>query len=351
MEKIDYIKVKTYGETVPQSKFEIRFNYVRNNQMEEKEILKEDFTQKFYDEVINIYNFKELINIAVIGKVARGKSTVAIALCYWIRHNLLMKKMNVRHILDDQISYQRTIKDIKLNNECHVIDEDNRLSRTGVNSTMETTQLQSFSEIQAQRFLHRIYCSPSNIEDVETPIILEVISADKVQMFTRCKLYYRMNTPIGTITQVLGYVDIDVLEVIKQEFYEQYRKMKFKKMDLMNAHGINDRRTMDFAEIILNAYNEWKEVAKYKRITESVINSIIKVEQVKKGFNLSLLAKDELKQDIYVLLSLVYSINTESTKKDIDEKVVRLMQDKLNELINHYKMIVKVYNEFLNISV
>ena len=38
MNKIEYIKVKTYEETVPQSKFEIRFNYIRNNQMEEKEI-------------------------------------------------------------------------------------------------------------------------------------------------------------------------------------------------------------------------------------------------------------------------------------------------------------------------
>ena len=156
---IDYIKVRTFEETVPQSKFEIRFDYVRRNEMVEGDILKEDFTQKFYNELVNIYNFGELINIALIGKVTRGKSTVAIALCDWILTNLIKKPMGIKNILDDQISYQRIIKDTSLTNDCHVIDEDNRLSRTGINATMETTQLQSFSEIQAQRFLHRIYCS------------------------------------------------------------------------------------------------------------------------------------------------------------------------------------------------
>lgn len=343
-----YFKVKTYDEIVLNSRFDERLQEVRNNEMSENEIMKKDYTIDFWEELVNMYNYKELINIAVIGKVTKGKSTVAIAIAREILTKMLNKKMSINNILDDQISYQRVIKNPELENDCHVIDEDNRLSRTGMNATIEITQLQSFSEIQAQRYLHRIACSPSNVEDVETAIILEIIAAYKEQLFTRCKLYYKINTPIGIITQVLGYVDIDVSEVINEEFYKKYRDIKFKKMELMNKYAINDRREMDFANIVLNIYDELKDIAKFERIPESFIDSALSVQQLKMGFNLSIIAEEKLKKRAYALLQLETKIASENFKSNDTEKLQKSIEFR-DELLNHYKQIQKVYNEFLSI--
>ncbi len=374
---IEYIKAKSYQNmSLPYSKLISALWEVREQQLTDEDIEQIDRTQMFYDHIIDIFVHKELLNFWFMGEVTTGKTTCAGAICDFVLKQFYGKEMKVSNMCDDQISYSRiTREQSDLNNTCHVIDEDNKLSRIGFNSTTETAGLQSFSEIQAQRYLHRIYCSPSEIQDDQTHVLLEIITINKDYKFTRCKLYYRLNMPTGTLIQFIGMVDIDVSEVLDKFWYKLYRIKKFKKMKIMNDLGIDDRRIMDFTEIVMAIYEDWKEIAFDETIKKKQIKATLKTELIKQKIRISMLTQDELIDDADALLGLETEIGkrskninkieneikyneklTEENIKNLEKikireiKILEKIIEKKEKLIEKNLSIIKAYKEFKEID-
>ncbi len=116
-----------------------------------------------------------LINIQIRGEQTSGKSLVGYTIKKFISIELLKEKCSVRQICPDQIDFLDKVRDITLRNTCLMIDEWNELSTTGYNATTTQALLTYFNEVQAQRYIHKIACSPEKIIDPTARIILEII--------------------------------------------------------------------------------------------------------------------------------------------------------------------------------
>ena len=103
----------------------------------------------------------------------KGKSTLAIAIAYWIflklqELGLIPKKerFTCKYIARDQSEFGEMIKDsVNIYDTVRVIDEFNEMEETGENSTIERALRNTFSDVQAMRHIHRISCSPKDNPD------------------------------------------------------------------------------------------------------------------------------------------------------------------------------------------
>lgn len=279
--------------------YKMALEYIESpNPIEDREIGTIDITEDFYYEIEQMLINREHINININAPVRKGKSTVNIALGFHIQ--LLMIKLKISkekftiwNIARTQYELAMKMKSPKLNNCFICIDENDDLENTGENSTVEKALLENFSKVQAGRYIHRGYCSPSDMPDEGSDILLHVIQADKESMVTRCRLYYRVLKGTQKYTQLLGFVDINVSNVIKNwiengieelfykkektkaeialldkwrqvDFYTDYMCKKFEKMDLINAKGIFRTKILDYSDIFLEAIIELLPLAKIK---------------------------------------------------------------------------------------
>lgn len=289
---------------------------VRDKMIIADNIYNQNITSLFYEYLVFQIKTNKLLNIAVIGEVAHGKSTLACGLCNDIISYINKfiykddqknyKKMSVNQICADTLEWSRKAHDNKYSNTCFVVDEDNPMSKVGVNSTTEIARLQSFSRIQAQRFIHRIYCAPGSIADDQSTIILQVINYDKNYKFIRANVWYKSNEPYGNDMQIIGFTDVYVSDILEKEWYKKYKIKKFKKMDLINEAGIDDVRQFEEAIIIMELYSNNCALAKYQMLKISDLNLEIKQIIRENKSRVSLLAKDEFIKDIKAILDNVY---------------------------------------------
>ena len=106
------------------------------------------------------------------------------------------------------------MRDPELNNIILAIDEFDDLDETQANSSIEKALLTHFSKIQAGRYVHKGYCSPSNVSDDESDIILNVEQANRKEMKTKCYVYYRILKGTTKYVQCIGHIIIDVKPII-----------------------------------------------------------------------------------------------------------------------------------------
>lgn len=315
----------------------------------------QNITPELLDYIGFQIDHKKLINMAVIGEVAHGKSAVACGICALIidRLNKYLKlknpkEMDIYNVCSDQLEFSRKAHDINNVNTCFVIDEDNKMSYVGANATTEKARLTSFSEVQAQRYIHRIYCSPSSVADDQSRVILQVINYDEEECFTRFLVWYRNSEPYGDDMRIIGYADLQLVHILKSSWYETYRKKKFKKMDLINDAGIDDIRDFEQAKIILEIYEENKALAKYQMLKISDLNLAVKQAVRKQKSRSSLILKEEFIRDIKSILDNVFYQNRESQKMDkIKFEMYEKMRDEKFENKNYmYETFAQAYLNF-----
>jgi energy-coupling factor transporter ATP-binding protein EcfA2 len=309
---------------------------VKDRMMSTDNIYNQNITDPFHEYIEFQIKTNKLINIAVIGEVAHGKSTLACGLCNLITskiNEIIFKNieqdkriMGVSNICADTLEFSRKVHDSSHTQICFIIDEDNPMARVGANATTESARLQSFSRIQAQRFIHRVFCAPSTIADNESRVILQVMNYDIQDTFIRFMVWYRSAEPYGEDMKIIGFADISVANILNTKWYNKYKKKKFKKFTLINDAGIDDARAFEEAQIIMDLYKENKAIAKHQMLKISDLNLAVKQAVRENKSRASLILKDEFIKDIKSILDNVYFqhrelIKLEKYKSEIYHKI------------------------------
>lgn len=322
---------------------------------------KEDYTIPFYSEIeYTIKTNTSCLNIQILGETVKGKSTVMLALLDYC-HKIKKQKLTPDKICTDQIEFIEKTREkdtktnqFKYNDTILGVDEWNSLSETGYNSHTQTKYLEAFSDMQAQRFLHRLACSPRKLQEANSKIILWVLGKNPERKTTRCWLYYRIDLPDRQQTTLLGSVDIDVSNVLDTKLYKTYRKRKLQKFYLISGLGFIDLRIFLNTEIIVKVQEIVATAAKYKQIKIGTIKTLMRI--AKPEYILGILAQDEIAQEIKANLTSIKdeqewleALKDKKLTKEEKEEIEQAYQNikETNQKINNdYKHILKTWEEW-----
>lgn len=333
---------------------------IREKEITDNEAYKKDITNLYWEDNMVRIQSNELINQQVRGLGSTGKSTVAASIIWELnsRKDMLARKdlleKFAKLIVSDQVEFTRFRK-MGLKRLAIMIDEYNRMGETGLSATTEKAISQQYSDIFTQNFVHRIGCTPSGIIDPNASIILDVKGRNLETGKTRLKVRYRDITEGGTPI-VIGRMDVDVSAVMKMKWYQDYRKKKFKRMDLMEKSGIRDIRDPEFSIITLSTFEELKELAAIKRVQRVLIKG--KVDEVlrKEGLIYSILAVEEIAGRASILLDLLNSMSKEkevskhgktAAIKGKAKKAYNIMEKTYLDRLKQEKEWAKIYKEYL----
>lgn len=369
----------------------------------EEEIEKVDMTETFYRELEYMISHGEIIIININGKMRTGKSTEAIQIGKTI-YDLLIKykqrptntSFNINNIMRNQQEYSKLMRDAETQYTVIVVDEWDDLEEGGENSSAESALNRVFSNVQAARYVHKVACSPKETSDPNADILLSIIAPDRKNMITRNKLYYRYYEGGIERIQLLGYVDINVKDVIynwekkvkkvyykpkrtpeeeefiknqiKEDWYVEYVVRKTEKMELITKEGIMRPRMLDYAEVIYKTIQELKPLASLQNtLNPNIIRNYIKMNMRKAKIPVSIIGEDlstreasgtldlykslhKINKDIDRHISKAQSnptkteIETINTLKDVRTEIVKAINVQLEEL-KKYTSINKKYNE------
>lgn len=340
-----------------------------------------DETKLFWKHIKVVLKRGHILLIQFNGGVSEGKSTAGIYVA--MKVNEILKDMNeinpdyeddfTRLIFANNTEFWKKAKnltfkyiddkgEVAYKGSCVEIDEDNKMIKTGLNSSTEQVTYEHKSDVFAQQKLHRVYCSPNGISDQNVNIILFVEPAQKEYGFTDCKLKWRDIETGKTIP--IGRVRFNVKDLLKKDYMIKYRKKKFKAMELFDKEGIKDYRDFIDAEIILDGYHKYKKRARIEKVNTDIIRSGVRTILNKKSEFYSFLGNDEMVSNIKALLDMEHSISKyedklakirKNTKDDIEtiskqkENLVDAIADEIENrdfFIKNYERIVKIREEY-----
>ena len=272
---------------------------IKGRGLTQEEVERNDLTEDFFESLKYRIKYGMLISITIRGETAMGKSTAGIYLKKKINDYLIESKkreckskkerndLEFETIASDQIESNRLfMRDWR--NVCILIDEYSTMAQSGENATTEQNLYTSYVDIFAQRFVHRIQCTPrsGSMFDMGATYILNIDAVDKKRGTTLATIFYNDPTSMKGIPFPLGFVKIEVNDLIeewrkiediarkekktekdegilniskKKDFYVKYMDKKFKRMDLLDKKGVRDIRELEKAKIILEVYNRCKE--------------------------------------------------------------------------------------------
>jgi len=299
--------------------------YIEEN-TEDVDIKTINRTKLFYKELKAYIKHDEIIDIQILGLPTTGKSTVAFVIGHKI-HTMLKKhkklnknnwQFNLRqNIVRDQREAMEKYKNKNVNHTVLCVDEFDELEEGGENVTAIKAFMNKFTNVDAQRYIHRIGCAITEIIDKNADIIIEIQQADKQKQTTMGYLYYRLFRGGIEYRKLLGHLNINVSETLQKTWYQEYRRRKFLKMDLITKHGIFRPRHLHYAPIKLKTIQELKPLTKISGrslITkEHVLATLIKnMKEAKEEY--AMLGIDFLAKEPLFVLTMYRELHTINMK-------------------------------------
>lgn len=330
-------------------------------------IMRSDITDEFWEELKQRIEADNLITIAVSGETTSGKSTIALHIMEYINNLLIKKKINTKIdnyscICSDEIEFNRYIMSDN-SNVCVTVDEHSALAEVGENGSTEQALFEFYNDVCAQKFVHRIMCTPKSNWKYESnsTLVIKIIDRDKSEKTTFCKIYYNDPTSTSGENMPLGVIYFQVGDTIKRDWFNKYREKKFKRIDLTQKHGVKDVRQLEASEMVFEVYNDLKDFARYspKGNVGGLVDSKIAVILQKKKLYYSLVGKALLQTPVLSLLHLEREIQQAKDKltKPMPEtqfegvnKYITECEKTLNELINYHKKNIEVLEEYKKIK-
>lgn len=363
---------------------------------ESDDLKKIDMTEEFWREIESEIKSDELVNITINAKVRMGKSTLGIYISKRLYELLIMHKkrkdttpFGMWNIARDQQEYSKMMRNPDTRFTVIMTDEINALEDTGENVSVEKALNNVYADVQAGRYVHRVSCSPRNITDPNSDIILEVVAVDRKKMLTHCHLFYRYHSAEygGTLNQLLGYVNFDVSEIIKtwekeakkyffkrkksdndkrilkrymkEDFYVDYIVKKYEKMDLLNKEGILRPRELDYAEVVLEIAERMRSLMRFNIISRDNIESNVYIAYRKKKIPVSLEGINEATKKIASILRLwkgYFNLNKEINKlveKNEKDHIVETLKEErekimesINDEIAYWESLVEINKKY-----
>lgn len=345
----------------------------RRKNITEEEIEKNDILDMLMIELPYILK-AEILNIAITGKTKSSKSTLMMWLLKYILNEYYQKEIEMKNICAEQYEFVRKVTDENIKDTIIGIDEYGAMEATGANASLDEKLLEQFSDIQAQREIHRIWCSPRTVQDKNSNIIIKIMSKDISTFTTHTMIYYKVEAPNEWYIQPIGRASFNLKDIIIDEngwkrliqtypeeytefkkknkredgfweyiinkkrlkefegensfnrfqtdIYRKYRKRKFLKFNLINKEGITRMREMVFAEIALEAYKSLKKTVCYINVGKDTIESRINIVLRKMKYPLTIYAMEIVKGTVSSLLS---------HEKTIRQLEIKKIKTKINE--------------------
>ena len=300
-------------------------------------------------------NKGKLISGQFLGKVAGGKSTAAATLAWHINEQLLKKKMLLDYWLPDQIAFARFCQTFKHKHVCLIIDEWNPMSETGLGATTEQKHIEHINKVEAQWFRHRFSCSPDVQSDLSADLLFDVADIDKNAQKTYCLLRYKFLYLGSYVTQLIGHIELDVSETLKQPWYQTYITRKFRKMDLLNDHGIKDDRDFDEAELAVKVIDEMEALAESGIMSSQLVKVYTKVVLKNVTMHTSWPQRHEMVEEVMGMLQAIRqkAILKSKLMKNMkflraansqgrEDHETRIMQEQRQELEKHLQKLTEV---------
>lgn len=240
------------------------------------------------------------------------------------------------------------------------------MGKSGANATTEEHLLEWYNKVCAQKYLHLIYCTPRSDYDRYGLIVLEILDVDKEHYTTKIKVHY--NNPNDGQQYFLGYLTINVKDIINKEWYKTYRERKMFAMDLLLKESIKDVRELEFALITLMGYKQCRQLAelgvKDRDIVRTKLDTLIR--EAKAVY--SLVSKEEVVARVTAILTPVLMIKharnelhknrvkpltpqqTDELKQQIQifQKELLLMYQEQEKLIQMYLKYTEIGNKGQN---
>lgn len=361
-EKVKDIEEKMEEKDVQIDILKLLYYEMKDVLQKESEALQNDITEEFYQFLEDKIKNREVTNIGIIGEVSGSKSTSAISIFETenqiIEEEFKKKVPRFEHIFADQTEFLRFIN-IQEENVSIVIDEFSRIASTGLNSSTEAVMFDYYSDVFAQKYIHRISCSPSVVLDKNANVILNYIGKDEKKKISKFKLSYR-NPSEGYREITLGYVIIDVSNVLDKDYYKKYRKKKFGRMSLLDKHGVRDIRELEFSGITLKVIDELTKLTKdgTKLSIDTILATASRVCREERKIY-SELVKMEIASRCKNLLNYFTEMNririkklrakTDEDKELLSEKWKIYENMRQKDLAEEHKR-ESIYKEYLNIK-
>lgn len=225
--------------------------YINNPDFTFEDIKNNDITQEYFTQVRKYIEQGTLFVVNFNGHTTDGKSTCCAENTRFVNEDCYNKPMKASYIQANQQEYALWVQ--KYFDTRHLmvqIDEWSALAESGANATIEEKYLQELSNIHAQTYIHRGYCSPNQLPDPNILIHFEVASRNDEEQYTVCYAYYNLKRGGNTVPQIIGHVVFDVSKVLSSQWYAEYRKKKFQKIELLRKHNIVHERELYYASVI-----------------------------------------------------------------------------------------------------
>lgn len=348
----DLIKRKT--NTLPDfEQDKLRFmaeEYVDNPDLSFNTIKDYEITSEFWEAIKRYYKQRTNIVFNFNGHTTDGKSITCATIIAKINKEYFNREMKAKYILGNQQEYSYWVN--KNPNETELmlqIDEFSNLAGTGENSSIETQFLEEISNIHAQTYIGRGYCSPKAIGDPNCLFHLEVAHKDIDGQFNVCYVYYNLTRGGTSYPQIIGHIIVDVSETLKSQWYKEYREKKFQKIDLLRIHKIYHERDLIYAGAIRETIEYFNEYLSMNKVPDAdEIKNIGKTIAEKKGIRLSIIGTQltivdnvrpilKTKLDFQRISNQIITIQNKEKRNKIEEKALEdsvIMKKKLLETIS-----------------
>lgn len=305
----------------------------------------EDITALFLKGLRQKISKGEQLKIVIRGQTTKGKSTTGLYL-KWIINQMIQTIPNAKKdstykpeyeydlIASNQIEFLRIArKTNKYKQVCCQIDEFSDMGKSGMNSTTEENLLSWYDKVCAQCYIHLIYCTPVRDYDKYGLIILDIVDVDKKDFITKLKVYY--NNPTDNYAQFLGYITLNVKEILNKKWYSTYRKKKHFAMNLLLNKGIMDIRKLEFALVSLIAYKKSLKEAKLGLKENEMIKIRVRDASQETQAVYSMLSENDVIGTVKALITPVTEIVKIKSKLN-NPKITHTQRDQLMEELRLY---------------
>lgn len=320
------------------------------------EIEEINMTETFINELDTMIENGEIVIIQANAKMRLGKSTLILALALHI-WNLLIKYKHrkqeerftvKKNIAMDQMEFDYKMRDPETTFTVIATDEENDSEDTGQDITAIRALQRDQSNIQADRYVHRVSASPTGLADPNTDIILDITSLNRKDQTIRANLTYRWYEQMTEKTQLVGYIIIPVGHVIgnwdkhvkpkfyeklklesrlsamqktrkankitqeerkvieqidtlakfikkweKRDWYVEYYMKKRKKIELVSKYKVTKPRLLRYAPIIITVIERFRSLCKHGNLVKKeMVKNNIKLEMRKAGFPQSIVGEE-----------------------------------------------------------
>ena len=342
--------------------------------IDESNFVWNDITEEYLLSKRQFYDKGRTIRELFEGDTRTGKSTIALMSAYEDNSCILRHKKESTLSKEGEIDmfpliasspdeFIRIAKRPDIKQTALILDEGvQSLQEGGLSSSTDQSYAKYIQQIVAEKGLHLKTCTPDPQARAGHLLIHRMWANNKNEKLTFTRLYYQDFTDGRLIP--LGIVKWDVSDILKKDWYKLYLKKKTYAYQLVLNNAIRSIRDLEFALIVLIAYEHSKKLLETGIKDVDVLS--IRIDKAMKELNhlYSFIAKEELTSKLRAFCTLKVKIAEaehdlkrtnrvkplgEPEKKRLQE-TAKVCKSDLKDLEQDYLNLIKLYIEYLSIG-